>query len=212
MTTLLPWLYTAILAVNASLYPSVPVSDLNAVAIATAIDGASQKWALSPRDGGRVRLAAELVVLAGTEGHFNPAARGRDAYGESLGLWQIHETTLQYVDAEREDAFDLRKAASLAARLVHTSHAVCARRAPDERLGWYSSGGPRCDVPEGLAASRHREHLVEQLLQEHPAFWTSPCSEKAPGASVLRPGFRARLLGVLARRRRRAPIAAQGCS
>ncbi len=219
MASLLPWLLHAVLSVNAQLYPAVPLSEREAMAIAVAVDDLHGHYALSVaeggygRDAGYVRLAAELVVLAGTEGHFDPNARGRDAFGESFGLWQIHETTLDYLNATREDAFDLHRSAVFAARLIQKSHHVCARHTLDERLTWFSSGGPRCDVAEGLAASRHRQSLVEHLHRHHPPYWTDLCAvETGPRARAVHRLPATRFGSALARRRRRTASFGLACS
>lgn len=139
--------------------------------VARAIDDAAY---LLPLPEGRARMVLELVALAAREGHLDPFAVGHDAFGASYGLFQIHETTLGYLGATVEDAMDPARAAVLAARLVFKSHNVCRARAREECLGWYASGGPTCDVAEGLDASRNRVALADALLARAPPprIWT----------------------------------------
>jgi len=163
------WITSVLLALATALYPRTPVPDLRE--LARAIDVAAHKTPL-PGEDGVVEMAVELSVLAATEGHLRADAVGVDFYGTSMGAWQIHETTLGYLGATREDTFDLEVAARLAAKLVKKSHEVCRARAWEERLAWFASGGPTCSVTEGLAASRRRMRLAEWVQASHPAYWT----------------------------------------
>jgi hypothetical protein len=128
--------------------------------------------------GGSPILASELVALAARESRFDPEAVGYDAFGESYGLFQIHETNLPpkceccTLQAWKV-VFVPWAAALIAVKMVEKSHEVCSRRPYEEQLGWYASGGPGCSVPEGLAASRNRMRLAEWLLAKRPPFWSS---------------------------------------
>ena len=142
--------------------------------IAEAIDDAAA---------GDAGLAAELVALAARESHFRPDAVATDRFGESYGLFQYHSSNMgvfrvgpkAIVVKTAAPLFDPHFAAEAAAAMIAESHRVCARRPPEERLGWYASGGNGCGVPEGLAASRNREALAAWLAVRAPVptFWVS---------------------------------------
>lgn len=155
------------LALAAHLYPGLVVPNLDG--LARAIDAAAHAI---PLEGDPSEMAAELAVLAATEGHFDARAVGTDAYGDSLGLWQIHRTTLiGYLRIEPEHAFDPVEAAMLAAWLIRKSHEVCRGRPRSEALAWFAAGGPTCAVPEGRAASQRRMQLVAWALAVAPPYW-----------------------------------------
>lgn len=165
------WIFRCLVTLSAILYPHEGIRiprDL-----AEAIDAAAHDQPL-PGDDGVEEMARELVVLAGTEGHFSGNAEGPDGFGTALGAWQIHETTLLWLHRRPEDAKDFRSGALIAAELVARSHKVCRRREPLEALGWYASGGPSCDVPEGLAASERRMRLALRLRRAIPVVWVDP--------------------------------------
>jgi hypothetical protein len=132
--------------------------------LAAAIDGASN---------GDPELAAVLVAIACRESHFRADAVGHDAFGESFGFWQLHETMLPHLGLTFAEAFSPFLASEKAAWMVAQSRIVCRERPKEEQLGWYASGGAGCDVPEGLAASRNRMALTAWLLRKQPPFWSS---------------------------------------
>jgi hypothetical protein len=161
------WVRTILLALGAHLYPGLVIPNLDQTA--AAIDAAAHEI---PLDGDPSAMAAELAVLAATEGHFQATATATDRFGQSFGLWQIHETTLTgYLHVDPLVAEDPERAALLAAWLVRKSHEVCAGRPAADRLSWFASGGPTCSVPEGLAASRRRTGFVAWVLKAHPPVW-----------------------------------------
>ena len=194
---MLPWISACLLALVHWLYPGAEIDSLGEQRIAEAIDSAAHEVPLADPldsvlttgldfweyDNGVVEMAAEMIVLALTEGHLDARAVGVDGFGSSYGAWQIHETTLEYalrkwvpqpqylLSTPIDIALDARPAGVLAAHLIRESHLVCARRPIDERLAWYASGGPTCDVTEGLTASRRRMRLVRRMLHEHPVYW-----------------------------------------
>lgn len=127
--------------------------------IAAAIDAAA---------GGDTELAATLVALACRESHFRPDAVSADRAGYAWGTWQIHESNFHRLGISWDDATDPTVAANVAARMVTESARVCRTHPREERLGHYASGGPTCDVPEGLAASRNRMALAKWLLHARP--------------------------------------------
>ena len=164
---MIAWVRTIILALGAHLYPGLVIPHLDQTA--AAIDSAAHAI---PLDGDPSAMAAELAVLAATEGHFEAGAVASDRYGQSFGVWQIHETTLTgYLHASQADAEDPARAAVLAAWLIRKSHEVCRGRVAEEQLTWFASGGPTCTVPEGLAASRRRVGFVAWVLKAYPPVW-----------------------------------------
>lgn len=143
-------------------------------AVASAVEDAVQ---FEPA-GEQVEDAAVLVALAARESRFNPWAVARDQFGASYGLFQIHETSLRGWMGDDGGlglgrliarAFVPLDAAVVALTMVQKSRAVCRGRPWEEQLAWYASGGPTCDVPEGLAASRNRMGLARRLLAAQPA-------------------------------------------
>lgn len=117
-------------------------------------------------------IVYELVSLGAREGHFDPRAVGHDSYGESYGLFQIHASNLAGLGVSKEMLFDPYVASLIAIDMLRMSHRVCAARPRADRLGWYASGGPTCDVPAGLRASRNRMALADRLRAACPPFWT----------------------------------------
>jgi len=165
---MVPWILRCLHVLALSLYPTTPEPPLDETA--RAIDVAAHQVPLDGDDG-VVEMARELAVLAATEGHLRPDAVARDRFGESYGLFQLHETTLRWLRRPKEDAFDPVTAALIAAVLIRKSHAVCAKAGKGAELGWYASGGPTCSVPEGLAASARRMRLAASLPSP---VWVSP--------------------------------------
>lgn len=176
---LTPWILASLLALHAIVYPRDPLPPSSALEeLASAIDHAAHAQPLSSsatgeggEDDGVIEMAAELAVLAVVEGHLSVDAIGLDDFGESLGAFQIHETTLRWLAVPRRAAFDPRASAAIAAQLVAKSHAVCRARPREEALGWFASGGRGCSVPEGLAASRRRMALAAWVRQRVPMRW-----------------------------------------
>jgi Transglycosylase SLT domain len=134
------------------------------IEVAEAIDDAAD---------GDVELVRVLVALAARESHFIPDALGWDAFGESYGLWQLHESNLPNFGLEPEQVFIPKIASKWASLMIQQSQDICRNRPREDQLGWYASGGPTCDVPEGLEASRNRMKLADWLLQKRPPFWSS---------------------------------------
>jgi hypothetical protein len=140
-------------------------------AVATAVeDAARAQRAVDPRE-----LAADLVALAARESHFIPGAVGRDAFGESYGLFQLHQSNLR----SAAGALDPWTAAQEAALYALESRRVCAGRPSGDRFGWYASGGNGCDNAGGLAASRNRAALADRLLRAYSPWW-SPAVDHRP--------------------------------
>jgi hypothetical protein len=157
------------------------------------IAGAIDDWAE-----GDTTLAAELVALAARESHFRPDAVGPDHLGEGYGLFQFHSSNLgvfrigthAVITKTSAPLFRPAFATEVAALMVKESHRVCAGRPPEDRLGWYASGGGGCSVPEGLAASRNRTALAAWLLATRPpppVFYVSRAVDVVPKRATLTP-------------------------
>ena len=165
--------------------------------VAAAIDVAVNEIDQEP-EWDRFSESAKLVALAARESRFDPEAVGRDQFGESYGLFQVHESNLGKVlycgtgsDGKgwacwplltAAQAFDPLTATRVARHMTYRSESICAHRPPEERLGWYASGGRGCDVPEGLSASRNRMALAAWLLRKipPPVLWTSRSVDVLP--------------------------------
>lgn len=133
--------------------------------IADAIDEAAHESPLYATDDGVERTVAELVAIAVRESHLRPYAVGVDWAGFSYGLFQIHETNFARLGIDWKDAMTPGAAARAALVLLAESHRVCRERPLEEQLAHYASGGPTCDVPAGLAASRNRMALAGRLAR-----------------------------------------------
>ncbi len=174
MTGLTPWIFACLVHLSHVLYPGQDASEARLRPIAVAIDEAAREWPLAERDGGGLRMAVELAALSATEGHLDVNAIGTDDAGASLGILQIHQSTLAYLHATPADCFDVDKAMLLGARLVYVSHGVCSAMPRGAALGWYASGSNGCQVPEGIAASITRMRLADETLRAVPVFWVEP--------------------------------------
>jgi hypothetical protein len=141
--------------------------------IARAFDVAAHEAPLYATDDGVERTVRELVALATRESHLRPDAMGADWAGFSFGLFQIHETNFPRLGITWHEAISPLASARIALKLLAESHRVCRARPLAEQLGHYASGGPTCDVPEGLAASRNRMALAERLARVR-VFWMDP--------------------------------------
>jgi hypothetical protein len=173
-----PWIASMLTALSGWLYPATPLPPV--AELAQAIEVAANEFPLPEREGGAAETARELAVLAATEGHLDCRAVARDRFGESYGCFQLHETTLRWLGARPEDAFDPWRSAELAARLVRKSHGVCGTRPPEHALAWYASGGPRCETAEGLAASERRMRYAVRLRLERPERWIDFAEDRRP--------------------------------
>jgi hypothetical protein len=118
-----------------------------------------------------VKTAALLTAISHREGHFDPAAVGKDGLGESYGLGQVHETNLKRLHVTREEMLDPYKNLLATAQLLEESLRVCADAPAEERLTEYAAGRGDCTCPEGVADSRNRTALMEYLLRARPVFW-----------------------------------------
>jgi hypothetical protein len=147
--------------------------------IAHAIDVASHEAPLYAEDDGVERTAAELVALAAREGHMRADAMAMDWAGFSFGLYQLHSTNFRRLGITWREADTPLEATRAALVLLAESHRVCHRRPLAEQLAHYASGGPSCDVPEGLTASRNRMALAAYLLRARPAFWVDASRDMA---------------------------------
>jgi Transglycosylase SLT domain len=162
---MIPWIVTLILACAPAGYVVNPE-------VANAVDVAARYFAVFDGEGAYARTAALLVALSSREGHFDPDAVGRDAFGESYGLGQIHETNLPRLELTRADAFNPQVNLVAVTQLVGESFRACHRRPMDERLALYAGGRGRCDEPAAVRASVNRMKLAAWLLKAHPPFWT----------------------------------------
>lgn len=127
----------------------------------------------APIDGlDQPHCAAILVDLAWHESRFDPNAEGdvtvsaAERTPHSFGLFQIQAKTIGHEIPRKE--WDGGEQVVDVVRLLQTSFAICSKRAPNERLAWYASGGKTCDRALGL--SRFRLGEVELLLKKHPFF------------------------------------------
>lgn len=159
---MIPWILALIRLCAPSDAPKERFND-----VATAIDEVAKE------EGDNVALVPVLVALAARESRFDPHALGHDEFGHSWGLYQHHETNFPRAGLTPELIVDPLVATITAAWMIEQSRAVCRHHPREEQLGWYASGGPTCDVPEGLEASRNRMRLADQLLRERPPFWSS---------------------------------------
>lgn len=162
---MIPWVIAMILACADPGYVVNPE-------VAGAIDTVARFFAVFDGEAAYARTAALLVALSSREGHFDPEAVGRDAFGESYGLGQVHETNLPRLGLTRLDSFDPEVNLVAVTQLVGESFRACRRRPMDERLALYAGGRGRCDEPAAVRASVNRMRLAAWLLQEHPPFWT----------------------------------------
>jgi hypothetical protein len=140
---------------------------------ARAIDDVAHAEPAYAGDDGPERTAALLVSIAWYESRFDPRAVLEDADGASLGLFQVHDSNLHRLRIVHPDALeDPRASARAALFLIRESFRVCGKRPADELLAMYASGRGRCDVPEGVRASRRRMRLAATMLRERAPYWT----------------------------------------
>lgn len=155
--------------VSLILYLHGAVAASTAHQIAESIDAAAEARPLYRGDFAVERTIAELVAIAHREGHFEINAIGSDGFGESYGLYQIHETNLKRLGITREEALSDPKAQTEAAlTLLRESHRVCHNVPLEEQLAHYASGRGRCDIPEAVADSRNRMQLALRLFARRP--------------------------------------------
>jgi hypothetical protein len=165
---MIPWLCGCLAALHALLYPQEPHAAF--IDIAHVIDDAAHATPLGGDDG-LVEMAAELAVLAATEGHLRREAEATDQWGRSASYFQVHESNAARLGLTYIDLFDPEKTAHAAAVLVFESHRVCAHFSPDSALAEYATGRGRCDEPLGVKLSRIRMGLARWLLQTHTPYW-----------------------------------------
>jgi hypothetical protein len=139
-------------------------------ATAAAIDKVAHEAPLYADENGVVETAVELVALSYYESRFDPKAV--DKKKTSFGLTQIDGSNLKNLGLTREQLFDPETNLRAALKLIRISHRLCRYHPREERLANYASGGPTCNVPEGLVESRRRMKLAADLLRKHPVRWT----------------------------------------
>ena len=142
-----------IVSIMLTLQPIAPWKD-RYVEIANEIQvGAEREPVFSGAYGVQRTLALDIAV-AWFESRFNPDAIGDN--GRARGLYQVH-----YHGPDEP----VREQTERANRMMRASFKVCARRAIEERLGWYAAGGNGCE--RGLKHSRHRMGLAEKLFKTY---------------------------------------------
>lgn len=161
---MVPWILSLLMLLA---QPDTDVSTLPETA--QAIDIAAHEHPLHEDP---AETAAILVAIARYESRFNPRAVGYDGYGESWGLYQIHETNLKRLGLrDYAEVCDPVEGSRAAIVLIDESFRVCRRNQPLERLAMYASGRAQCAVPDGVQASRVRMRLARELLERHPPRW-----------------------------------------
>lgn len=147
-------LTTWILALMVLLQPSAPWrADYEEVA--KGIEEGARVVPIFAGEQGLYRTVALDVSLAWYESRFDRHAVGD--HGAAHGLFQVHAT----------EASTVAEQVKQANALIKQSLRVCAARPFEERLGWYASGGPTCDRPGGLKASKHRMNTAVWLLRQN---------------------------------------------
>lgn len=151
------WIVSLILL----LAPATPLDLANRVALAIA--KVSVEHPLFRGEDAIPRTVTQFVAVAFDESTFRPDAVGD--HGQSIGLMQIGVSNLAELGMTREDLLDPEKNLLAAARLMRSSHRMCAAKPKEYRLAHYASGGGTCDVAAGLRASRIRTKLTERLYE-----------------------------------------------
>ena len=160
---MIAWIVTLLVHLQASIDVS------SAERIAEAINHQAQISPLYSGDFAVEKTIVELVALAARESRFVVDAVGYDGFGESYGLYQIHETNLKRLQITRDEALhDADRQTFAALILLRESHRVCRASPLEEQLAHYASGRGRCDLPEALADSRNRMRLALHLLRRRP--------------------------------------------
>jgi soluble lytic murein transglycosylase-like protein len=144
--------------------------------VAEAVDAVAHARPLFSGEDGVTRTAALLVAIAAREGHFDPAAKSEDAYGEASGLAQIHQSNLKRpmlreLGVTPENILDPTMNLTAAAALLEESLRVCRGRPREERLALYAGGRGHCDIPEAVGDSKNRIALADYLLRSERVFW-----------------------------------------
>jgi Transglycosylase SLT domain len=168
------WTPLALWALSIMVYlqPAAPWLD-SYPTTATALAYAAEDAPLFKGPHGTEQTVALLLSIAWFESRFDPSARGD--HGASLGLFQIAPGTAGSFVA-KDDLLDPALAARTALRLVRQSFAICQERPQDERLAWYTHGGPDCS-PLGVSTSRNRMLKAAWLFAHKPP---PSCADDGP--------------------------------
>ena len=100
-----------------------------------------------------------LVALAWYESRLRPNAKSKN--GRWYCLYQIDKSWLPEPEKALADPEVCTRAA---VKLLKRSLELCTKRAPDDRLAFFTSGA--CD--RGGLESRYRMFLAHKLLKDHP--------------------------------------------
>jgi len=122
---------------------------------AQAISDASESEPLFKGENGKEKTAVLLISLAWFESRFDPNAIGDK--GKSYGLYQ---------QQGMGELSDPKVATMVAIQQIKISFRVCINKPLDERLGWYTNGGPDCEKDKTKA--KHRMLKAFWLLKTYP--------------------------------------------
>jgi membrane-bound lytic murein transglycosylase MltF len=142
--------------------------------VVLAVDRVAHAHPLFTGDDALLRTTVLLVSISHREGHLNPEASSTDAYGEAVGLGQIHETNFKRLGVTRTDMLDPEKNLEATATLLEESLRICRDSPPEERLAEYAAGRGDCTSREAVADSRNRVALAEYLLRARRPTWVEP--------------------------------------
>ena len=155
-------LATWIVATMQSLQPVAPWLD-SYPDTAAALERAATADPLYKGSRGVEQTVDVLLSLGWFESRFDPHASGD--HGASIGLFQIAPTTAGLPRFVLEDQ---EAAARTAIKLIRQSFQICREYPVEERLAWYTHGGPDCS-PLGVPTSRHRMQKAMWLFQNRKA-------------------------------------------